>query len=76
MTRQPAYVGSTRARRGALLRLLAATNGNGLPPEITRRQLRLDRATFRAMLVGLERDGLVHRSGARLRLGGVPTIGR
>ncbi len=76
VTRQPAYIGSTRARRGALLRLLAATDGNGLAPETTRRQLGLDRASFRPMLAGLERDGLVHRSGARLRLGGAPTIGR
>ena len=74
VTRQPAYVGSTRARRGALLRLLAASDDNRLAPETARRRLGLDRASFRAVLAGVERDGLVHRSGARLRLGGAPTI--
>ena len=76
VTRQAAYAGSSRARRGALLRMLAATEGNGLPAEATRLRLGLDRPTFRALLAGLERDGLLHRSRARLRLGGAPTIGR
>jgi hypothetical protein len=76
VTRQAAYVGSSRARRGALLRMLAVADGNGLPAETTRLQLSLDRDTFGTLLAGLERDGLLYRSGARLCLGGAPTIRR
>ncbi|MDQ2940613.1 MAG: A/G-specific adenine glycosylase [Chloroflexota bacterium] len=76
VTRQARFAGSSRARRGALLRMLATAKGNRLPAEMTRVQLRLDRGTFGALLDGLERDGLLHRSGARLCLGGAPTIGR
>jgi A/G-specific adenine glycosylase len=75
VTRQPTYAGSSRARRGAVLRMLAAAQGNRLAAETARRQLGLDRNAFGTLLAGLERDGLLHRSGARLCLGGAPTIG-
>ncbi len=71
---QAAYPGSSRARRGAILRLLAVADGNELGVQATRRQLRVDRETFDTLLSGLERDGLLHRSGRRLRLGGARTI--
>jgi A/G-specific adenine glycosylase len=74
--RQATFAGSSRARRGALLHMLAIAEGNRLPAEVTRVQLNLDRRTFGALLASLERDGLLHRSGARLCLGGAPTIGR
>ncbi|MDQ2935132.1 MAG: A/G-specific adenine glycosylase [Chloroflexota bacterium] len=76
VTRQARFVGSSRARRGALLRMLAIAEGNRLPAEVTRLQMSLDRKAFGALLDGLERDGLLHRSGARLCLGGAPTIGQ
>jgi len=75
VARQPTFAGSSRARRGALLRMLAIAEGNRLPAEATRMQLDLDRRTFGALLKGLERDGLLHRSGTRLCLGGARTIG-
>ena len=76
VTRQASYAGSSRARRGALLRMLALAEGNALAAQTARRQLSLDPNTFQTLLAGLERDGLLHRSGARLCLGGAPTIGR
>jgi A/G-specific adenine glycosylase len=75
VTGQSSYAGSSRARRGALLRMLAIAEGNRMAAETARRQLSLDRNAFGGLLAGLERDGLLHRSGARLCLGG-PTIGR
>jgi hypothetical protein len=76
VTRQASFAGSSRARRGALLRMLAVAEGNALAAKAARRQLSLDRNAFEILLAGLEHDGLLHRSGARLCLGGVPTIGR
>ena len=74
VARQATYPGSSRARRGAILRLLAVADGHKLVVQTTRRQLKLDRDTFEGLVSGLERDGLLHRSGRRLRLGGAPTI--
>ena len=64
--RQPAFAGSARAARGALLRALVSAPGHAL---------RLDSLPDIApdpesILDGLERDGLAHRSGALARLGG------
>ncbi|MEP6679899.1 MAG: A/G-specific adenine glycosylase [Chloroflexota bacterium] len=76
VARQATYPGSSRARRGAILRLLAVADGNKLEVQATRRQLKVDSETFQGLVSGLERDGLLHRSGRRLWLGGAPTIGR
>jgi A/G-specific adenine glycosylase len=68
---QARFRGSTRAQRGALVRALAADDRR----ELTRREARraigpaLDEAAFERLIAGLERDGLVHRSGGRVRLG-------
>ena len=59
VTRQAPFAGSRRAARGELLRALAAAPGNVLPATVE----------FEAVIVGLERDGLAHRSGTLLRLG-------
>ena len=74
--RQATFAGSTRAARGRLLRALSEAPGH-------RMQLRaahelLD-GTLDRVIDGLEEDGLVHRSGRSLKLGGrpaeQPTIG-
>ena len=68
--RQPAFAGSDRAHRGALVRALNAASSRGLSLAAVRR---LVPAEGRDRIVaGLERDGLVHRSAGRLRLGGPP----
>jgi A/G-specific adenine glycosylase len=68
--RQPAFAGSDRQHRGALLRALAAADGHAISVADGRR--RVPRADFERVLAGLERDGLLHRTGRRLRLGGRP----
>jgi A/G-specific adenine glycosylase len=65
--RQPPFAGSSRAQRGSLLRALSAAPAHQLPMHVASRLAGSDGA---ATLDGLERDGLVHRAGARLRLGG------
>jgi A/G-specific adenine glycosylase len=65
--RQPPFAGSSRAHRGSLLRALSAAPGHQLPMHVASR---VAGSEYAATLDGLERDGLVHRAGARLRLGG------
>jgi A/G-specific adenine glycosylase len=69
VSRQAPFAGSSRARRGALLRALSAAPGHQLTTAEARRLAGSDAATVEA----LERDGLAHRVGAWLRLGGVAT---
>jgi A/G-specific adenine glycosylase len=71
VARQPAFSGSERARRGALVRALSRASGHALRPTDARAAVGgdLDRRAFDRLLAGLERDGLVHRSGGLLRLG-------
>jgi A/G-specific adenine glycosylase len=63
---QPTFAGSLRAARGAVVRALVAAPDHVLPAtalgELT---LRME-----AALAGLEREGLAHRSGDLVRLGG------
>ena len=68
--RQAAFAGSDRAHRGALLRALADASGNAVTTHAARRLL--PARAFDRVVAGLERDGLLHRSGRRLLLGGRP----
>ena len=73
--RQAAFGGSRRAARGLLVRLLAGSRRRALREASVRRRLteaglRMDRDGWRQLLAELERDGLVHRVGGELRLGG------
>ncbi|MEP7040663.1 MAG: A/G-specific adenine glycosylase [Chloroflexota bacterium] len=68
--RQAAFTGSDRAHRGAILRILSAAPGHTMATRTLRRMVHqpaLDR-----ILGDLEREGLLHRSGGRLVLGGRP----
>ena len=76
--RQPALRGSTRAYRGAVLRLLAVANGHAreertllgdLAGEAGRIGPALDEGGWERVLTALERDRLVERSGGQVRLG-------
>jgi A/G-specific adenine glycosylase len=67
VARQPAFAGSDRSHRGAILKQLAAAPGHALPVAAVRAGLDGDLAR---LLDGLERDGLAHRSGELVRLGG------
>jgi A/G-specific adenine glycosylase len=70
VARQPRFGGSDRAYRGALVRVLTSAPGHRMSVAAARRVVQpadLDR-----LLVGLARDGLVHRSGRQVRLGGRP----
>ena len=71
VARQPAFSGSDRARRGALVRVLSSADGHALRAVVARAAIGadLDAVGFRRLVVALERDGLVHRSGGLLRLG-------
>lgn len=82
--RQPPFRGSDRGYRGALLRLLSSVDGHSLAGPALRSALaadldrigpELDAGAWERIVSGLERDGLVHRSGGRVRLGAA-TIGR
>ena len=68
--RQATFAGSDRAHRGALLRALARARTHSL--SVTAGQGILPASAFDRVVEGLERDGLLHRSGGRLRLGGGP----
>jgi A/G-specific adenine glycosylase len=80
--RQPALAGSTRAYRGSIVRLLGVSPQHALPADELRRRMdaealgpRLDDDAWDAVVVGLARDRLVHRSGEIVRLGAA-TIGQ
>jgi len=68
--RQATFPGSDRAHRGALVRALTATPSHALSLPAARRALPSD--AFARVVAGLERDGLIHRAGRRLLLGGRP----
>jgi A/G-specific adenine glycosylase len=68
--RQPTFAGSDRAARGALLRALTASRGHALT--LTAGRHVVPEHAFGRIVAGLERDGLAHRSGGRLVLGGRP----
>jgi A/G-specific adenine glycosylase len=68
--RQAAFAGSDRAHRGAILRALTGAGDHAMT-ERTARGLVPQSAAAR-VVAGLERDGLLHRSGGRMVLGGRP----
>jgi len=68
--RQAAFAGSDRAYRGALLRALSAAPGHAIGTRAVRRLLPEERVG--RIVRDLEREGLLHRSGGRLVLGGRP----
>lgn len=68
--RQAAFAGSDRALRGAMLRALAAASDKAVTTGAARRLL--PPAAFDRIVAGLEHDGLLHRSGRHLLLGGRP----
>jgi A/G-specific adenine glycosylase len=81
VARQAPLRGSDRAYRGAVVRALTLAPDHALPARRLRAGLgretarigpSLDAAGWRRVLDGLERDGLAHRSGDRVRLGAAP----
>lgn len=69
--RQPASTAATRAARGALLRALATAPAHRLSKTMASEAVN-GKATgldYREITDGLERDGLLHRSGSELILG-------
>jgi A/G-specific adenine glycosylase len=66
--RQAAFAGSDRAHRGAVLRALTGAKGHAMTLRTASALLPAD--ARKRVVAGLERDGLVHRSGRRLVLGG------
>lgn len=66
--RQPAFAGSDRERRGALLRALSAAPHHVL--SVAAVQAVVGHGWYPRIVAGLERDGLIHGSGGRLHLGG------
>ena len=83
VARQPPLRGSDRAYRGAVLRILASARGHRRDERRLRADLALDderigpapgAAAWERIMLGLERDGLAHRSGGSVRLGAA-TIG-
>ena len=69
--RQAPFAGSPRAHRGAVLRALSNAPKHQLATSAARRLV--PDSAWSSIVAGLERDGLVHRSRSRLRLGGRPT---
>jgi A/G-specific adenine glycosylase len=68
--RQPPFAGSARAARGAVVRALATAGDHALDEvELGERLAGTDLAS---VIDGLERDGLAHRDGTRVRLGPAP----
>jgi A/G-specific adenine glycosylase len=65
VARQPGFAGSTRAARGAVVRALVSSPDHALPLAA----LAGIAAEPAAILDGLERDGLAHRSGELAQLG-------
>jgi len=81
--RQAPLRGSDRAYRGALVRVLSAVPEHDMSETVARERLaagakrigpELGDGDWERVLAGLERDGLIHRSGGSLRLGAA-TIG-
>jgi A/G-specific adenine glycosylase len=68
--RQATFAGSDRAHRGAVLRALTAAGDDSITAMAARRLVPAE--AYERIVAGLERDGLLHRSGARLLLGGKP----
>ena len=68
VARQARFPGSDRARRGALVHALSRAPGHSLTLAAARRHC--PGGDFQRIVDGLDRDGLAHRSGGRLRLGG------
>ena len=68
--RQAAFAGSDRAHRGALLRALSGAPSHAIAMRAARRLV--PEAALERIVGDLERDGLLHRSGGRLVLGGRP----
>ena len=68
--RQATFAGSGRAHRGALLRALTEAQSHAVTLATGRRIV--PAPAFERIVAGLERDGLLHRSGGQLRLGGRP----
>jgi len=68
--RQPPFAGSARQARGAVMRALAQASDHALPEgELGARLAVTD---LPSVITALERDGLAHRDGPRLRLGPAP----
>lgn len=68
--RQATFIGSDRAHRGAVLRALTAARKGWITAAAARRLV--PPPAYDRVIRGLERDGLLHRSGPRLLLGGRP----
>jgi A/G-specific adenine glycosylase len=68
--RQASFAGSDRAHRGALLKALTAEPGHAL--HLAEAGRIVPEPALGRVVAGLERDGLLHRSGGRLHLGGRP----
>ena len=68
--RQATFAGSDRAHRGAVLRALTAAPDGWITATAVQRLVPSE--AYERVIAGLERDGLLHRSGARLLLGGQP----
>jgi A/G-specific adenine glycosylase len=66
--RQAPFNGSTRAHRGALLRALSTAARHTLPESAARNVVTPPH--YEPVVAAFERDGLVHRSGGELVLGG------
>ena len=71
VSRQSPSTAAARAARGALLRALAAVPEHRLTAAQAHRALdgKVPEADYRALIAGLARDGLLHRSGRSLVLG-------
>lgn len=72
--RQPPIAGSDRAVRGAIVRLLGASERHRLPESDLRERMAVDDDRWERILAGLERDRLVHRAADGIGLGAA-TIG-
>jgi A/G-specific adenine glycosylase len=73
VARQARFAGSDRAHRGRLLREMSGAADHSVGLASLRR--RLGPSDLNRIIDGLERDGLAHRAGRRLRLGGAATPG-
>ena len=72
VARQPPLRGSDREIRGAVIRTLGAADGHAMAAGLLRTAIGTDAGIddrWDRVLDGLERDGLVHRSGGDVRLG-------